>query len=131
MRQVTESLPALITKAERALAEIKQLQLFGGDSLNLQRWTANLTINPDFRCHCWRIVMTPIDKDFTLPISIIAKPTTTAQYRSFSQIERVRRTDGNFEFLVFFPENWGNTPNVEMVAITYSGKATFTLTQVA
>lgn len=124
-------LDMLISQARRKLDELKQLQFFGGDALNLKRATFNITIPSDQRAHCWRVTMTPINTDTTMPISAIVKPSTTNQFRSFGLIERVKRSDGVFEFLIMYSENYNTEPWQDMFVVTFSGKADFSITQLA
>lgn len=124
-------LDMLISQARRKLDELKQLQFFGGDALNLKRATFDITIPSDQRAHCWRVTMTPINTDTTMPISAIVKPSTTNQFRSFGLIERVKRNDGVFEFLIMYQENYSTEPWQDMFVVTFSGKADFSITQLA
>lgn len=124
-------LDMLISQARRKLDELKQLQFFGGDALNLKRATFDITIPGDQRAHCWRVTMTPINTDTTMPISAIVKPSTTNQFRSFGLIERVKRNDGVFEFLIMYSENYNIEPWQDMFVVTFSGKADFSITQLA
>jgi hypothetical protein len=75
--------------------------------------------------------MTPINTTTTMPISAIVKPSTTGQFRSFGLIERVKRNDGVFEFLIMYPENYNTGAWQDMFVVTFSGKADFTITQLA
>lgn len=124
-------LDMLLAQARRKLDEIKELQFFGGDALNLKRKTIDITIPADMRAHCWRIVMTPENRATTMPISIVVKSRRSDQTRTYSTVERVKRSDGNFEYLVMYIENFIGTPWQDVVAITYSGKANFMVTQIA
>lgn len=124
-------LDMLLAQARRKLDEIKELQFFGGDALNLKRKTIDITVPADSRAHCWRIVMHPENRNTTMPIGIIVKPRVASQYRTYSITERVKRADGNFEYLVMYPENYTGETWLDAVEVTYSGKANFTVTQVA
>lgn len=121
----------MIAQARQKLNEIKQLQYFGGDSLNLKQHSQIFTIPAnDTNYHCWSIVMTPTAVGFTIPIDIKAIPANaTSNLRPM--LERVQRTDGNFEVLVIFDQSLYNTAQSSEVLFTYSGAATFTVTQIA
>lgn len=121
----------MIASAMEKLEEIKGIQFFGGDALNLKEYETTFTVaGNDFNMHCWRIVMTPTRPNYTMPVDV---RTLAGNATSFSnaQIERVWRTDGAFEFLVMTNSNFGADPIVSAVRITYSGAATFTITQIA
>ena len=124
-------LDMLLAQAKQKLEEIKQLQFFGGDALNLKRATFNITIPSDKRAHCWRVTMTPINTDTTMPIGVIVKPGKPIQSRIYTDIERVRRDDGNFEYLFISNKNYDTDAAIYTIAITYSGKADFAITQLA
>mgnify|MGYP000930600084 CR=1 FL=1 len=124
-------LDMLLAQAKQKLEEIKQLQFFGGDALNLKRYVVDIVIPPDIRTHCWRIVMMPENKDTTMPIGVIVKPGKPIQSRIYIDIERVRRDDGNFEYLFISDKNYDTDAAIYTIAITYSGKADFAITQLA
>lgn len=121
----------MIAEAMKKLEEIKGIQFFGGDALNLKEYETTFTVGAnDYAMHCWRIVMTPTRPNYTMPVDV---RTLAGNATSFSnaQIERVWRTDGAFEFLVMTDANYGSNPIVSALRITYSGAATFTITQIA
>ena len=124
-------LDTLMSQARRKLDELKQLQFFGGDALNLKHATFDITIPSDMRAHCWRVTMTPVNIATAMPISAIVKPSNTNQFRSFGSIERVKRSDGVFEFLIMYPENYNTEPWQDMFVVTFSGKADFSIIQLA
>lgn len=124
-------LDMLISQARRKLDELKQLQFFGGDALNLKRAAFDIVIPNDQRAHCWRATMTPVNMTTTMPISAIVKPSTTSQFRSFGLIERVKRNDGVFEFLIMYPENYNTESWRDTFVVTFSGKAGFSIMQLA
>ena len=121
----------MIAQARQKLNEIKQLQYFGGDSLNLKQYSQIFTIPAnDTNYHCWRIVMTPTAIGYTMPIDIKAIPANaTSNLRPV--LERVQRTDGKFEVLVIFDQSFYDTAQSSEVLFIYSGAATFTVTQIA
>lgn len=123
-------LDMLLAQAKQKLEEIKQLQFFGGDALSLKRYVVDIVIPPDARTHCWRIVMMPENKDTTMPIGVIVKPGKPIQSRIYTEIERVKRSDGNFEYLFISNSNYDTTAAVDTIAITYSGKANFTINRI-
>lgn len=119
----------LLSTALMRLQELKELQLFGGDAINMQVYEHTVTIPDDAVPHCWRIVITPTAPETTLPINITATPAVDGQASTTASIERVRRTDGNYEFLVIYGANYGNT-KTDKITITYTGKATFSVQQI-
>lgn len=123
-------LDMLLAQAKQKLEEIKQLQFFGGDALNLKRYVVDIIIPADARTHCWRIVMMPENKDTTMPIGVIVKPGKPTQSKIYTEIERVKRDDGNFEYLLISNENYDTDAVVDTIAITYSGKANFTINRI-
>lgn len=124
----TNSIDMMIAQAIEKMRELKELQFFGGDALNLKRWTQTFNIAPDLTKHCWRIVMTPENANTTMPFDAIVKPANAISY-AYGQIERVHRTDGAFEFLLITGANFDVTPIPIKVSIEYTGAAAFTVTQ--
>ncbi len=123
------SITLMVSQAQQKMRELKELQFFGGDSLNLKRWTQVITIPADSTMHCWRVVMIPDDVTTTMPFEVVARPNNATSFTS-GQIEAVHRTDGNFEYLVIFNAVFGGTPPQSKLTIEYSGKATFSITQI-
>lgn len=123
-------LDMLLSQAKQKLEEIKQLQFFGGDALNLKRYVVDIVIPPDARTHCWRVLMTPENKDTTMPIGVIVKPGKPNQLRTDAYVEPVKRSDGNFEYLFISNSNYDTVAAVDIIVITYSGKANFTINQI-
>lgn len=122
------SIDMMIAQALRKKRELKELQFFGGDALNLSRWTQVINVPGGGTKSCWRIVVTPDDPKYTLPFMAQSKPATATSYQSAS-VEAVHRTDGNFEYLVI-AENWDTNARPIEVTIEYSGKATFSITKI-
>lgn len=123
------SITLMVSQAQQKMRELKELQFFGGDSLNLKRWSQVITIPADSTNHCWRIVMTPDDPATTMPFAAENRPNNATSFAN-AQIEAVHRTDGNFEYLVIFNAVFGGTPPESKITIEYSGQATFSITQI-
>lgn len=119
----------LIAQAQEKLRELKELQFFGGDALNLKRWTQTLSIAPDGAKHCWRIVMTPEDIEKSMPFEVVIKPGTATAY-TYGNVEAVHRTDSKYEYLIITGENYDAVAKPLKATIEYTGKATFTITQI-
>lgn len=118
----------MIAQALQKKRELKELQFFGGDALNLGRWSTVINVPNDMARHCWRIIVTPDDPKYTLPFMAEIKPATATSYQG-GQVEAVRRTDGKYEYLII-AENYAETARPMRVTIEYSGKATFSITQI-
>lgn len=122
------SIDMMIAQAQQKMRELKELQFFGGDALNLGRWSTTVNVPGDATKHCWRVVVTPEDVKTTLPFMAELKPATATSYQN-GQVEPVHRTDGNFEYLII-AENYGDTARPMKITIEYTGKATFSITQI-
>ena len=120
----------MIAQARRKLNEVKELQFFGGDALNLKQYSANFDIPSGSNPRLYQIIMTPTNPGFTMPLDVRynIRDETTFLYPF---IERVQRTDGKFEVLVMFDQNWYDTTQRTQVKIIYSGAATFELNRLA
>lgn len=119
----------MIAQAKRKLQELKELQFFGGDSLNLKRWSHDQSIPLDFTKHCWQVVMTPANPTTSMPFSAEIKPATSSSYIN-GQIESVHRTDDKYEWLFIMGEEFPDGPaQIARFVIEYSGVAEFTITQ--
>lgn len=117
----------LISQALQKKRELKEMQFFGGDALNLGRWSTTLSV-PNSGKHCWRIIITPDDPKYMLPFMAQTKPATATSYQT-AEVEAVHRTDGKFEYLII-AENYDTVARTVRVTIEYSGKATFTITKI-
>lgn len=123
------SVDMLIAQAQEKLRELKELQFFGGDALNLKRWSQVLNLPPDATAHCWRVVMTPDDPETTMPFNALLKPGSATSYMT-GQVEAVHRTDGAFEYLIIPETNYDVVSRPTKITIEYTGKATFSITQI-
>lgn len=117
----------LIAQALEKKRELKELQFFGGDALNLGRWAQIINVPNDGVRHCWRVIVTPTDPKTTLPFMAEAKSATATSLLS-GQVEAVHRTDGKYEYLIVVQHN-AETPLPLRVTIEYTGTATFSITQ--
>lgn len=122
----------MISQAKRKLTEIKELQYFGGDSLNLKRWSQIVNVAGDSVQHCWRLRITPTDPETMMPLSVQVKPHTADYMQVISAyIEAVHRDDDIFEYLIIPPyANTGATRSFKL-QVEYSGAASFSLVQIA
>lgn len=125
----SSSADMLIAQAQEKLRELKELQFFGGDALNLKRWSQVIDVPPDGTTHCWRVVMTPEDTETTMPFNAILRPATATSYMT-GQVEAVHRTDGAFEYLIIGEQNYDVVTRSTKVTIEYTGKASFSITQI-
>lgn len=125
----TNHITVMIAQARQKLEEIKGLQIFGGDALNLKRYehTFNMPGGVD-NDYCFRVVMTPTEPNFTMPIDTITKPAAPGQF-GYMKVERVPKTDGTFEWLVFATQYSFDSAQDTLFAVTYTGSATFNVTQ--
>lgn len=120
----------MIAQAKRKLTEIKELQFFGGDSLNLKRWSQIVNVPPDGVSHCWRLRITPADPQTMMPFSVQIRP-HTADYTKVigAYSEAVHRDDDIFEYLILPVTNSGETRSFKL-QVEYSGAASFSLVQI-
>ena len=122
------SITMMIAQARRKLDEAKELQFFGGDALNLKRFTHTFTVpstaNP---YECFSIVLTPTEPEYTMPIDVGIKPATATSYGA-GKIERVPRTDGKFEYIIMF-DNWFSEDKLVEFYVVYSGAANVAVTR--
>lgn len=120
----------MIAQARRKLNEVKELQFFGGDALNLKQYSANFDIPPSSSARLYQILMTPTKPEYTMPLDVrVALRDETSFMQPF--IERVHRNDGKYEVLVMFDQSLYATTQRTQVIIVYSGAATFELNRLA
>lgn len=120
----------MIAQARRKLNEVKELQFFGGDALNLKQYTVNIDIPPSSSARLYQILMTPTNSGYTMPLDVrYTMRNSTSYLRPF--LERVQRNDGKFEVLAMFDQNWYDTTQRTQVIIIYSGAATFEFNRLA
>ncbi len=122
------SIEMMISQALEKMRELKQLQFFGGDALQLGRWTQVVNVPGDSTKHCWRVIVVPEDVKTTLPFMAELKPGSATSYQG-GQVEQVHRDDGSFEYLVI-AQNFDTAARPMRITIEYTGKATFSLTQI-
>ena len=127
--QVKTGVDMLVAEAQQKLRELKELQFFGGDALNLKRWTQTLSIPADGAKHCWQVVMTPEDIEKSMPFEVVLRPGSATAY-TYGQAEAVHRTDNKYEYLIITGENWDAVAKPLKATIEYTGKATFNITQI-
>lgn len=127
--RANNSITMMVAQAQQKMRELKELQFFGGDSLNLRRWTQTVSLPLDGVMHCWRVVITPDDPATMMPFSATMKPANATSFIS-GQIEAVHRTDDAFEYLFIFNGEYAGPAQLAKMTIEYSGKATFNVTQI-
>lgn len=119
----------LLAQAQEKLRELKELQFFGGDALNLKRWVHVINIPADAARHCYQIVITPQEFEHFMPFEAIIKPGNATTY-PYGQVEAVHRTDGKYEYLIITGENYDPGTIPLKVTIEYTGVAAFSITQI-
>lgn len=125
----------MIAEAQDKLAEIKGIQYFGGDALNLSQFQQSFVGPPPpsgTKDYGWLITMTPDTElvDYTMPLDTQLKP--DSEYQNAGNVERVPTTDGTFQWLVYVTNYSGDFPNVStQLTIIYSGQASFSVQQLA
>jgi hypothetical protein len=123
------TITAMIAQAQKKLEEIKELQFFGGDAINLKRYTLPVEIEADQPFYsCYKITMTPSLPEWTMPIEVGVKPANAETY-PVGHIEAINKTDGTFEWIVIFDPNYLFDPVDNDFYIIYSGTASFVVTQ--
>lgn len=125
--RANSSITMMIAQAMEKMRELKELQFFGGDALNLKRYTQTVNVAGDGQRHCWQIIMTPVDPTTTMPFMAETKPANATSYQT-GQVEAVHRTDGSFEYLVI-AQNYDTVARPMKINIEYTGAATFQFTQ--
>ena len=124
------SIDLLASQIKRKLTEIKELQFFGGDSLNLKRWSQIVNVPPDGVNHCWRLRITPADPQTMMPFSVQIRPHTSDYTKVIGGYsEAVHRDDDIFEYLILPVTNSGETRSFKL-QVEYSGAASFSLVQI-
>jgi len=127
--RANNSITMMVAQAQQKMRELKELQFFGGDSLTLRRWSQDAILPLDGVSHCWRVVITPDDPATMMPFSAIMKPANATSFIS-GQVEAVHRTDDAFEYLFIFNAEYAGPVQTARMIIEYSGKATFSVTQI-
>ena len=123
------SITLMVNQAQQKMRELKELQFFGGDALNLKRYKTLITVPTDATMHCWRIVMTPHDATTTMPFVARQRPATANSFGG-GQIEPVHRTDGLYEYLFITNASYGPDAESFYFIIEYAGSAAFSITQI-
>lgn len=120
----------MVAQAQQKMRELKELQFFGGDSLNLKRWAHTQSIPLDSVMHCWRVVIVPDDPATTMPFSAQIKPADAISFVS-GQVEPVHRTDGSYEYLFIINAEYPDGPaQTARFVIEYSGTATINISMI-
>lgn len=120
-----------VSDAQLDVEELKDKQIFGGDSLNMQRWRGDISIpTSQTNYYLWQVLLTPEDAKYTMPIAFDVTRKTDNDYGSFL-VEPVRRTDGRFEWWVITEPSYDTKTNTVVAVLEYTGKGTVTLTRLA
>lgn len=128
--RASNDITMMVAQAQQKMRELKELQFFGGDSLNLKRWVRTQSIPLDSVSHCWRVVIVPDDPATMMPFSAQIKPANATSFVS-GQVEPVHRTDGSYEYLFIINAEYPDGPaQTARFVIEYSGTATFNVTQI-
>lgn len=125
-RQPTQ-ITVLVAQAQEKMRELKELQFFGGDALQLKRFKQTVTIPDDFDDHCWSVVITPDNPATCMPFSARTRPSNPTSYAQ-AQIEPVPRTDGAFQYYFLASGGIDVTRDLDII-IEYAGEANITVTQ--
>lgn len=122
----------MIAEAQKKLDEGKGIEYFGGDSLNLTRYENIFTLPGGVdHDYCYRVTMTPTKPEFTMPLDTTLKAAEAGVFYSTLDVERVPKTDGTFEWLVYGHQFSFDVQQRTSFAVIYSGVATFQITQIA
>lgn len=127
--RANNSITMMIAQAMEKMRELKELQFFGGDALNLKRYRTTITAPPDATQHCYRLIMTPEDPTTCMPFLAQTKPSAPNAYTG-AVIEAVHRTDGKFEYLIITRANFDSVARSMDLTIEYTGTAQFTINQI-
>ena len=124
----------MIADAQAKLEEIKGVQYFGGDSLNLGQFQQVFEAPPPpsgSKAYAWLITMYPTLADYTMPLDTQVRPGRADSFGTGS-VERVPTTDQTYQWLVYASNFSGDFPTVYTeLTIIYSGQADFLVTQLA
>ena len=124
----TDSLPYLVDQCERKLEELKGIQQFGGDALNLQEYENTLTIPANtFDEKVWLLRMTATSPKFTMPLDFSIRPANSTTLLDEGITEPIRISDTEWGWYIFIDKTFYDNVNTYKLNVIYSGKATFAL----
>lgn len=128
MDRTPSDLAEIIATAERAVNELKELQIFGGDALIVNEYNAQLSNDASAT---YQLTLTPSSELGVLPSSLMLKWTNTqiaGQASTNYFVSQVYRDDGVFEWRI----TGGRVNDFDtFVSLQYLGEATVNLVRVS
>ena len=128
MDRTPSDLAGIIATAERDLNELKELQIFGGDALIVNEYSAQLSNDASAT---YQLTLTPSSELGVLPSSLMLKWTNTqiaGQASTNYFVSQVYRDDGVFEWRI----TGGRVNDFDtFVSLQYLGEATVNLVRVS
>lgn len=128
MDRTPSGLAEIIATAERDLNELKELQIFGGDALIVNEYSAQLSNDASAT---YQLTLAPSSELGVLPSSLMLKWTNTqiaGQASTNYFVAQVYRDDGVFEWRI----TGGRVNDFDtFVSLQYLGEATVNLVRVS
>lgn len=128
MDRTPSDLAEIIATAERDLNELKELQIFGGDALIVNEYSAQLSNDASAT---YQLTLTPSSELGVLPSSLMLKWTNTqiaGQASTNYFVSQVYRDDGVFEWRI----TGGRVNDFDtFISLQYLGEATVNLVRVS
>ena len=128
MDRTPSDLAEIIATAERDLNELKELQIFGGDALIVNEYSAQLSNDASAT---YQLTLTPSSDLGVLPSSLMLKWTNTqiaGQASTNYFVSQVYRDDGVFEWRI----TGGHINDFDtFISLQYLGDATVNLVRVS
>ena len=128
MDRTPSGLAEIIATAERDLNELKELQVFGGDALIVNEYSAQLSNDASAT---YQLTLTPSSELGVLPSSLMLKWTNTqivGQASTNYFVAQVYRDDGVFEWRIA----GGRVNDFDTsISLQYLGEATVNLVRVS
>lgn len=128
MDRTPSDIAEIIATAERDLNELKELQIFGGDALIVNEYSAQLSNDASAT---YQLTLTPSSDLGVLPSSLMLKWTNTqiaGQASANYFVSQVYRDDGVFEWRI----TGGRVNDFDtFVSLQYLGEATVNLVRVS
>ena len=124
----TNALPYLVSQCRQKLDELKELQQFGSDALNLQEYETTLTIPANtYDEKVWLLKMTTTRPKFTMPLDLSIRPADSTTLTDQGTNEPIRISDTEWGWYIFIDKSFYNNANTYKLSVIYSGKATFSV----
>ena len=128
MDRTPSDLAEIIATAERDLNELKELQIFGGDALIVNEYSAQLSNDASAT---YQLTLAPSSELGVLPSSLMLKWTNTqiaGQASTNYFVAQVYRDDGGFEWRI----TGGRVNDFDtFISLQYLGEATVNLVRVS